>query len=119
MPEQAVDDLITTKGCSHIVASWHDWSGKIKWNQHVMEEKFGKAARLGDVIKLVGTAINEDDNTLLAMFRMQARKRSEKPFLAINIWTAAYDICPGAAAEGKSGCVIGVRTGFKILVNWP
>lgn len=115
MPEQAVDDLITTKGCSHIIASWHDWSGKIKWNQHVMEEKFDKAARIGDVIKLVGTAVNEDDNTLLAMFRMQARKRSEKPFLAINMGAQGqltrilnpvltpitHPLLPSAAAPGQ------------------
>ncbi|KAJ9128039.1 hypothetical protein QFC24_000330 [Naganishia onofrii] len=115
MPEEGVEDVVAKKGCSLILASWHDWSGKIKWNEHVMEEKFNKAASLGDISKIVGTALTADDNTLLGMFRIQARKRSPKPFLAINMGSAGqltrilnpvltpvtHPLLPSAAAPGQ------------------
>jgi len=31
-PEKRIRDLSSRKGASQIIASWHDWSGKMKWN---------------------------------------------------------------------------------------
>jgi pentafunctional AROM polypeptide len=42
--------LAERKGHSKIIASWHDWTGKLKWDGVEVKEKHELAKRLGDVI---------------------------------------------------------------------
>ena len=85
MPQDRVDEIVKHKGPSQIIASWHDWSGAAKWNETTMAQKYQQCSIIGDVVKLVGTATEPEDNTLLAVFAAQARKTSDKPLIAINM----------------------------------
>ncbi|KAG8737836.1 hypothetical protein FRC10_007763 [Ceratobasidium sp. 414] len=40
-----IHDLVARKGASQIIASWHDWSGSMKWNGPVVEEKYAIVER--------------------------------------------------------------------------
>jgi pentafunctional AROM polypeptide len=85
MPKDRVEEITKHKGPSQIIASWHDWSGAAKWNETTMAQKYQQCHAIGDIVKLVGTATEPEDNTLLSVFASQARKTSDKPLLAINM----------------------------------
>ncbi|KAL1413481.1 hypothetical protein Q8F55_001255 [Vanrija albida] len=71
---------------SALIASWHDWTGKMKWDGPEVAAKYVEGDKLGDVIKIVGTATSSADNAALALFA--DRKRADpaaKPLLAINM----------------------------------
>lgn len=85
LPDETIEDLVANKGFSRIIASWHDWSGTAKWDGEQIQKYYERADNYGDLIKLVGTAKEDYDNTLLFTFVRQARQRSSKPLLAINM----------------------------------
>ncbi|KAG1781358.1 hypothetical protein EV702DRAFT_963013, partial [Suillus placidus] len=37
--ERLITELAARRGFSQIIASWHDWSGKMKWNEDVVSRK--------------------------------------------------------------------------------
>lgn len=85
-PEKRIRDLSSRKGASQIIASWHDWSGKMKWNGAQVKEKYHLASRLGDIIKIIGKAESLADN--FALFDFVSRVSSTpqtKPIIAINM----------------------------------
>lgn len=71
------------KGYTKIIASWHDWSGRLRWDSHDTRQKFELTARFGDVAKIIGKANSIADNYALEAFR--AASTPEKPLLAINM----------------------------------
>ncbi|KAH9944655.1 aromatic amino acid family biosynthesis-like protein [Amylocystis lapponica] len=84
--EKLIHELVARKGHSQIIASWHDWSGNMRWDGKVVEEKYRAAHAFGDIVKIVGKANSLDDN--LALYRFTQRMRSgpdTKPILAINM----------------------------------
>ncbi|KAK0444230.1 Shikimate dehydrogenase [Desarmillaria tabescens] len=86
LPQKRIQDLIAKKGASKIIASWHDMSGKMKWNGPEVKEKYDLAKKLGDIVKIVGQAETLQDNFDLFNFvqRMDGVPNA-KPFLAINM----------------------------------
>ncbi|TCD61393.1 3-dehydroquinate dehydratase (3-dehydroquinase), partial [Steccherinum ochraceum] len=87
-PTKRIQELLLRKGSSQIIASWHDWSGNLKWTGHAVEEKYRAAAAVGDIVKLVGRANSLEDNFALHTF-VQAKTSTpgSKPLLAINMGT--------------------------------
>lgn len=87
--EKLITQLASRKGFSQIVASWHDWSGKMKWNEDVIKSKYAIASRLGDIIKIVGKANTLQDNFALYDFVAKAGAQpGAKPIIAINMGVA-------------------------------
>jgi pentafunctional AROM polypeptide len=78
-----ISATVMAKGRSKIIASWHDWAGKLDWNSDEAMAKYEAAARVGDIVKIVSTAKSLDDNMSLSAFRR--RVSDGKPFLAINM----------------------------------
>ncbi|THU90417.1 Shikimate dehydrogenase [Dendrothele bispora CBS 962.96] len=116
LPHTWITDMNSRKGCSQIIASWHDWSGDMKWNGSDVQAKYDIADQLGDIIKIVGKANSIQDNFDLQQFvtRMNSRPNA-KPFLAINMGTegqlsrvlnttftpVSHPLLPSRAAPGQ------------------
>ncbi|KAI0954260.1 hypothetical protein AcV7_007538 [Taiwanofungus camphoratus] len=84
--EKYIQDLVSRKGHTQVVASWHDWSGNMQWHGKVVEMKYRAAHSFGDIVKLVGRANDLEDN--LSLYRFAQRMRSavdSKPMIAINM----------------------------------
>jgi pentafunctional AROM polypeptide len=68
LPEKYIE-LFRTKrrGYSKIIASWHDWTGGMKWDGVEVKEtrKYELAERLGDIVKIVSKAESLKDNFAL------------------------------------------------------
>ncbi|EPS94332.1 hypothetical protein FOMPIDRAFT_67286 [Fomitopsis schrenkii] len=85
-PERLIQEFASRKGHSKIIASWHDWSGNMRWDTKPVEAKYRIAASLGDVVKIVGKANTIDDNFALQDFgRRMAATPGAKPFIGINM----------------------------------
>ncbi|TDL20533.1 Pentafunctional AroM protein [Rickenella mellea] len=84
--EKRLRDLVGRKGSTQIIASWHDWSGNMKWDGAEVKEKYRLAALLGDVVKIVGEATSFNDNfTLRTFVDSVSRSPQAKPLIAINM----------------------------------
>ncbi|EJT99669.1 Pentafunctional AroM protein [Dacryopinax primogenitus] len=82
--EEQIRHIISQKGHSHLIASWHDWTGAMKWLSPEVRQKYNLAYELGDIIKLVGTARDQADNLDLQLF-VRSIAAGRKPMLAINM----------------------------------
>jgi pentafunctional AROM polypeptide len=86
LPEKSIRELNAQKGFSKIIASWHDWSGKVRWDSPLMKEKYDVASSLGDIIKIVSKASSIEDNFVLNKFVSAANAQPKaKPIIAINM----------------------------------
>ncbi|KAJ2933109.1 hypothetical protein H1R20_g3982, partial [Candolleomyces eurysporus] len=86
LPEKGIRELVAKKGTSQIIASWHDWSGGMKWNAPGVKEKYDIASRVGDIVKIVGKAETLQDNFALYDFAASVGKLpGAKPLIAINM----------------------------------
>lgn len=69
-----------------LIASWHDWTGKMKWDGPEVAGKYAEGSKLGDIVKIVGTATSTADNAQLALFAERKKEDpTAKPLLAINM----------------------------------
>lgn len=85
-PAGVLDTVYKERRHSHIIASWHDWTGKMDWSGPEVRQKFAQCERYGDVLKLVGTAKAASDNAKLSLFAGSVSFQPEaKPLLAINM----------------------------------
>ncbi|KAF9561251.1 Shikimate dehydrogenase [Agrocybe pediades] len=86
LPEAQLKELDARKGFSKIIASWHDWSGAMKWDGEIVKEKYEVASKLGDIVKIVGKANSIEDNFALYKFVKAVKsKPGAKPIIAINM----------------------------------
>lgn len=46
-PQQAIDTLVAAKGASKLVASFHSWTGDIRWTSSTLQEKYALADSFG------------------------------------------------------------------------
>ncbi|KAG0697878.1 EPSP synthase-domain-containing protein [Suillus ampliporus] len=84
--EKLIKELAARKGFSQIIASWHDWSGKMKWKEDVVRSKYALASQLGDIVKIVGKADTLQDNFALYDFVAKANAQpGAKSIIAINM----------------------------------
>jgi pentafunctional AROM polypeptide len=81
-PTTVLDTIVKSKQQSHILASWHDWSGKMAWDGQAVEAKYLQCSKYGDVVKLVGFANSPSDNAKLSIF---VESHTSRPLLAINM----------------------------------
>ncbi|KAJ1971868.1 3-dehydroquinate dehydratase (3-dehydroquinase) [Dimargaris xerosporica] len=78
--------LITSKGFSQIIGSWHDPSGAVAWSSTTMKTRYRQAAALGDIVKLVSVARTMTDNMMLHQFAEHHRQLPQaKPLVALNM----------------------------------
>jgi len=84
-----VSGLISKKGQTKVIASWHDWSGKLAWEGTEVMQKYQDADKFGDIIKIVGKANTLEDNlTLYSFVKKVTSAPGSKPVLAINMGVA-------------------------------
>ncbi|KAF9808506.1 hypothetical protein IEO21_07861 [Rhodonia placenta] len=84
--EGQIKKLAAHKGHSQIIASWHDWSGKLQWDGKEVEAKYRLAASMGDIVKIVGKANDLNDNLALHRFAQRMRLLPDsKPMIGINM----------------------------------
>lgn len=83
LPTNVIEGLKKGKGHSKIIASWHDWSGRMKWDSVVTKEKYELASRVGDIVKLVSRAESLKDN--FALYEFVGNVPNAKPIIAINM----------------------------------
>ncbi|OCF35426.1 pentafunctional AROM polypeptide [Kwoniella heveanensis BCC8398] len=88
-PTKVLESVSKAKGNSHIIASWHDWTGKMEWDGQQVRSKYALCAKYGDVTKIVGTAKTLLDNSKLSLFVEEVLAQpGAKPLLAINMGAA-------------------------------
>jgi pentafunctional AROM polypeptide len=88
-PRDRIRELLKKKGCSRVIASWHDVKGEMKWNGNTVESTYDVADEIGDIIKIIGTArVLEDNLDLYAFVKRKTRRAEAKPVLAINMGLA-------------------------------
>jgi pentafunctional AROM polypeptide len=87
-PEDRLAAFVARKSHSHVIASWHNWSGSMAWDGAEAREKHALAVQYGDVAKLVGKANTMADNFALRGFVARAAAESDVPLLAINMGAA-------------------------------
>lgn len=86
LPEKNIQLLTKRKGHSKIIASWHDWTGRMKWVGVEVREKYELAVKLGDIAKIVGKAESLKDNFALYNFVDSVTQSPDaKPIIAINM----------------------------------
>lgn len=84
-----VSGLISKKGQTRVIASWHDWSGKLAWNGTEVRQKYQDADKFGDIIKIIGKANTLEDNFALHSFvKSVTAAPGSKLVLAINMGVA-------------------------------
>lgn len=86
LPEKGLRDLISRKGHSKIIASWHDWSGNMKWDSPSVDATLEVTKTYGDIVKIIGKANTAADNVALHGFITRASFAGDaKPIIAINM----------------------------------
>ena len=84
-----ISGLISNRGQTKVIASWHDWSGKLAWDGTEVKQKYQDADKFGDIIKIVGKANSFEDNlTLHSFVKKVTVAPGSKPVLAINMGVA-------------------------------
>ncbi|KAL1664916.1 EPSP synthase-domain-containing protein [Schizophyllum commune] len=85
LPSDHIQQLVKNKGYAQLIASWHDWTGAMRWDGADVAAKYAQAATFGDIVKVVGKANALEDNLTLLDF---ARAHDRKPLIALNMGEA-------------------------------
>ncbi|KAG0222912.1 3-dehydroquinate dehydratase (3-dehydroquinase) [Actinomortierella wolfii] len=86
LPKAALERVLSRRGATQIVASWHDTQGVVQWDSKAMEDKYALAESLKpDVIKLIGTAKSMQDNFACAAFAEKHKGQGKRPLIALNM----------------------------------
>jgi pentafunctional AROM polypeptide len=132
-PEKNIRDLVLRKGNSKIVASWHDWSGNLKWDSSSVDATLEVAKAYGDIVKIVGKANTLDDNMALHRFVTRASSAVDaKPIIAINMGVegqlsrilnttftpVTHPLLPTRAAPGQLSFVE-IQTALRLIGQLP
>ncbi|ODV91843.1 hypothetical protein CANCADRAFT_76748 [Tortispora caseinolytica NRRL Y-17796] len=84
-PDKMKDRIFTavnSRSITKIIASFHDWEGKYKWNDIYWNNMYAACAQHGSVVKLVSLAKQFEDNLALLEFK---KMHPTKPLIAINM----------------------------------
>ncbi|CAK7205131.1 hypothetical protein SEUCBS139899_007896 [Sporothrix eucalyptigena] len=84
-PESLRNTITAKKGASKVVASYHNWTGKVAWSGQEMNDKFNAANTFGDIIKLSVLSATIEDCAELALFVRDYRSNHTKPILAVGM----------------------------------
>jgi len=129
-PQDRIAKLLKAKGKSRVIASWHDWSGKLDWTAPETHSFYERASAFGDIVKIVGKANTLKDNLELRAF-VDARL-DKKPVLAINLGPegqlsrilnpvfspVTHPLLPAVAAPGQLS-VMQIHTGLHLIGLLP
>ena len=63
-----------------VIASWHDWSGDLKWDGGMVKEKYELSNRSGDIVKIVGESLENQGKLCVVSSNPGA-----KPIIAVNM----------------------------------
>ncbi|CAG7850201.1 Pentafunctional AROM polypeptide {ECO:0000255/HAMAP-Rule:MF_03143} Includes: RecName: Full=3-dehydroquinate synthase {ECO:0000255/HAMAP-Rule:MF_03143}; Short=DHQS {ECO:0000255/HAMAP-Rule:MF_03143}; {ECO:0000255/HAMAP-Rule:MF_03143}; Includes: RecName: Full=3-phosphoshikimate 1-carboxyvinyltransferase {ECO:0000255/HAMAP-Rule:MF_03143}; {ECO:0000255/HAMAP-Rule:MF_03143}; AltName: Full=5-enolpyruvylshikimate-3-phosphate synthase {ECO:0000255/HAMAP-Rule:MF_03143}; Short=EPSP synthase {ECO:0000255/HAMAP-Rule:MF len=86
LPHSKIRKLAARKGASKLIASYHDWSGNLRWFGTEIEAIHTTASSLGDIVKIVGKANSLEENMELRSFTKSVKKANQsKPIIAINL----------------------------------
>ncbi|GJJ69338.1 hypothetical protein EMPS_01684 [Entomortierella parvispora] len=87
LPRADIDEVLSRRGQTLIVASFHDCKGSIRWNSDAMEAQYKLAQSISpDVVKLIGTAKTFKDNFECAEFTARhSAKDEDLPLIALNM----------------------------------
>ena len=77
--------IAQAKGNTKIITSHHDPRGELRWDNGSWVPFYNRALQYGDIIKLVGVAMQQEDNLKLMQFRSWARLAHDTPIIAINM----------------------------------
>ena len=85
-----VSGLISKKGQTKVIVSWHDWNGKLAWDGTEVKQKYQDSAdKFGDIVKIFGKANTLEDNFALHSFVKKVTVGfGSKLILAINMGVA-------------------------------
>ena len=122
--------FVEKKQSSKIIASWHDWTGRLKWDSVEMKQRYAMANAYGDIIKLVSKADSLFDNITLLKFR--EANTSGKPLMTMNMGAEGQlsrilspvlgpltsPLMPTRAAPGQLSFAE-VQTGLHLLGRLP
>jgi pentafunctional AROM polypeptide len=129
-PAERIRELAARKAGAQLIASWHDWTGRFKWDSEEAKDKYAQAAALGDIVKLVGKADTLADNFALRAFVEDMG--AQKPLIAINMGVhgqlsrvlngtfspVTHPALPAAAAPGQMS-VADVHRALHLLGQLP
>ena len=125
--ESFLNSIVHGKGLTRIIASHHDPKGRLSWHDGSWIPHYNKALQYGDIIKLVGKAMREDDNRNLMEFKSWAQSAHNVPMIAINMGTigqlsriqnvfftpVSHPLLPCKAAPGQLSAAE-IRTALKL-----
>ncbi|KAH8883731.1 aldolase [Thozetella sp. PMI_491] len=84
-PQSVIDELVAKRGSTKIVASYHSWTGEIRWTSKELRDKFASADNFGDIIKLSILSTSLEDCYELGLFVRDYRAKHSKPILAVGM----------------------------------
>lgn len=88
-PYERFDKLVSMKGNSYLIGSYHDCESKIDWSQNDQSQDqdfdtiFQGLCKYGDIAKIIGCAKTIHDNFGIAQFIQNASHRTSKPIIAL------------------------------------
>lgn len=104
-PDPLLRQISKAKGYTNIIASHHDPKNILSWENGSWMQFYNKALLYGDVVKLVGVATSQKDNSRLVKFKESAQFWHETPLIAINM--------------GLDGQLSRIQNGFLTPVSHP
>ncbi|KAF3811859.1 Pentafunctional AROM polypeptide [Colletotrichum gloeosporioides] len=82
---EMINAVVEKKGSSKIIASFHDWTGDIRWTSDLLQEKYATADAFGDIMKLSIFSADVYDCHELALFERSHSSQNPKPLLAVGM----------------------------------
>ena len=104
-PDSLLRQISKAKGHTKIIASHHDPKHTLSWENGSWMPFYNKALLYGDIVKLVGVATSQEDNSQLQQFKKSAALGHETPLIAINM--------------GLEGQLSRIQNGFLTPVSHP
>ncbi|ETS82861.1 hypothetical protein PFICI_04737 [Pestalotiopsis fici W106-1] len=84
-PQSLIQEVTAKKGDTQVVASYHNWSGKVAWTSEELKKHFEIANEFGDIIKLSIMSAQIEDCYELGLFIRDYQSRYTKPLLTIGM----------------------------------
>ncbi|KAF6061858.1 shikimate-5-dehydrogenase, partial [Candida parapsilosis] len=78
-----IDEVMAKRSHTKVIASHHDFTGQLKWDNVEWKTKYDQGVAINaDIVKLVGKAVDFNDNLLLEKFRSE---NTTKPLIGLNM----------------------------------
>ncbi|KAJ4371146.1 hypothetical protein N0V83_004362 [Neocucurbitaria cava] len=84
-PQSLLGEITEKKGSTKVVASYHSWTGNIRWTSEELQKRFESANKFGDIIKLSILSATLEDCFELGLFVRDYNTKFSKPLLAVGM----------------------------------